>query len=170
MWRPFHLDDGIRDRLAAPSELLLQLRLVVDVALDGVLDAVSERVHDRLADRLEAVLEVKRPETPLDQRREHVAVRRQPSDLGALALRGVLGELLTELQPQSDDRAALARDDVRPDLGETAFLVIREAFVELPRDREPEDAVPKELEPFVGFRAVFGPRGVRERMAQTLLG
>jgi hypothetical protein len=170
VWRPFHLDDGIGDRLAAPSKLLLQLRLVVDMPFNGVVDAVGERTHDRLANPLEAMLEVERPETPLDQRREHVAVRRQPSDLRALALRGVFGELLAELQPPRDDRAALTRDDVGPDLGQTAFLVVREAFVELPRDRQPEDAVPEEFEPFVGLRAVFGPRSMRKRMAQALLG
>ena len=40
-----------------------------------------ERLDDRRLDRLEAVLEVERRERGLEQRREHVAVEREPLDL-----------------------------------------------------------------------------------------
>ena len=46
-----------------------------------VLDPLGERVDDRLLDLLEAVLEEERGERRLEQRREHVAVPREPLEL-----------------------------------------------------------------------------------------
>ena len=82
----------------------------------------------------------------------------------------MLEQPLAELEPPADNGAALPRDDVGAKLREPAFLRIREALVELLRDGEPEDAVPEELEPFVGIRPVRRPGRVRERVAKSLRG
>jgi hypothetical protein len=58
-------------------------------------------------------------------------------------------EPLAHVELTRDGRAALPRDDVRPDLGQPPFGRVREAVVELLRDRELEDAVPEELQPLV---------------------
>ena len=57
---------------------------------------------------------------------------------------------------------------MRPDLRELAFAEIGVPLVELPRNRELEDAVPEELEPLVGRRAVRRPRRMREDVLQAL--
>jgi hypothetical protein len=160
--RPFDVDDGVGDGERPPSELLLELGLVVDVARDRVLDPVSKGGDDRGADRLESVLEVEGPEGGLDERGDDVPVLRElPELLGRDAAR-VLGELRAEVEAAPDDRTALARDDVGPDLREPTLLVFGEALVQLLRDRETQDAVAEELEPLVRTRPILGPRGVRE--------
>ena len=50
------------------------------------------------------------------------------------------------------------------------LLRVGKALVELLRDGEPEDAVPEELESLVGIRPVRRPRGMREGVAEALLG
>jgi hypothetical protein len=54
--RALDLDDRVRDREPPARELLLKLRLVVDVGRERVLDPVSERGEDRRPDALEPVL------------------------------------------------------------------------------------------------------------------
>jgi hypothetical protein len=168
--RSFHLEHRVGDRLATPGQLFLELRLEVDVTLDRVLDPVRERVDDRLSNRLESMLEVQSPKTGFDERGEDVPVGGEAADLGALALRGVLGEPLAELQPPPDDGAALPRDDVGADLRQAPLLVRRKALVELARDGEPENAVPEKLEPLVGLGAVARPGGMGERLTEALRG
>ena len=140
------------------------------MALERVLDALLEGADDRRADRLEAVLEVERAQAGLDERGEDVAVRGQAQELLGVDAAGVAGEQLPQPQALADDRAALARDDVRADLRELALRLVGEAVVELLGDREPEDAVPEELESFVGIRPVRRPRGMREGVAEALPG
>ena len=77
-------------------------------------------------------------------------------------------EKLPEAQPLADDGAAVARDDVRADLGETALRLVREAGVQLLRDRQPEHAVPEELQTLVRVRAARSPGGMRESVMKTL--
>ena len=57
---------------------------------------------------------------------------------------------------------------MRPDLRELALAEVGVPLVELPCDRQLEDAVPEELEPLVGRRAVRRPRRVREDVLQAL--
>ena len=57
---------------------------------------------------------------------------------------------------------------MRPDLRELSFAEVGVSLVELPRNRELEDAVPEKLEPLVGRRAVRRPRRVREDVLQAL--
>ena len=136
---------------------------MVDVVRARVLDALGERVDDRLLDRLEAVLEEERGERRLEQRGEHVAVPREPLQL--LVRRTpprALDEPPAEPELARDHRAARARDDVRADLRQPPSENSGIALVELPRDRELEDAVAEELEPLVRGRAVRRPRRVGE--------
>jgi hypothetical protein len=160
--RPLHVDDGVGDRRAAPCQLLLQLRLVVDVRVERVLDARVERLDDRGLDRLEAVLEVEGRERRLEERRQHVAVPRQPLDLALWEVAGLLQQALAELELARDDGAARPRDDVRADLRHAPLVEVRKALEEGPRDRELEDGIAEELQPFVRGRAVGGPRRMRE--------
>ena len=46
---------------------------------------------------------------------------------------------------------------MRPDLRELTLAEVGVPLVELPRNRQLEDAVPEELEPLVGRRAVRRP-------------
>ena len=80
--RPLDLEHGVGDARAEPRELLLELGLVVDVGRERVLDPLARTprtIGPWIA--LEAVLEVERAERGLDERREDVAVRRQPLEL-----------------------------------------------------------------------------------------
>jgi hypothetical protein len=114
------------------------------------------------------VLEIESAETGLDERRQDVPVRGEPLELVRVAHSAtLLDEPLAQFEPAANDGAALARDDVGTKLGEPAFLGIWEALVELLRDREPEDAVPEELEPLIGICPVGRPRGVREGVLET---
>ena len=117
---------------------------------------------------LEAVLEVERAQAGLDERGEDVAVRGEAQQLIGVDRAGVAGEELPQPHALADDRAALARDDVRADLREPALRLVGEAIVELLGDREPEDAVPEELQPLVGVSPAGRPRGVREGVAKAL--
>jgi hypothetical protein len=156
--RALDVEDGVRDAQAAARELLLELRLVVDVARQRVIDPLRERVEDGLADRLEPVLEIERAERRLDERRQDVPVDREPLQLLRRdRIAAPIDERLAEPEPAADDGAALPRDDVRPDLRELPLRVVREALVELPRDREPENRVAEELEPLVGIGPCGGP-------------
>jgi hypothetical protein len=168
--RSLDREDSVGDRLSATGKLFLELRLEIDVALNGVLDPVGERVHDRLANRLEPVLEVQSPEASLDERGEDVPVGGEPADLGALAPRGVPGEPLSQRKAPPYNGAALPRDDMGADLRQAPLLIRRKALVELARDREPQNAVPEELEPLVGVGAVPRPRGMGKRLSEALRG
>jgi hypothetical protein len=112
------------------------------------------------------VLEIERAEDRLDDRGHDVRVL---CELLQLVVRDrpapELEKPLAESEPPADDRAALARDDVRPDLCQVTFLVVGKALVELPRNGEAENAVPQELEPLVGLGAVVRPGRVREGVA-----
>jgi hypothetical protein len=57
---------------------------------------------------------------------------------------------------------------MRPDLRELTLAEVGVPLVELPRDSELQDAVPEELEPLVGGRAVRRPRRMREDVLQAL--
>jgi len=169
MRRSLDLDNRVGDSETATGELLLELRLEVDVPLDRVLDPFGERLYDRRLDPLEPELEVERAEAGLDESGDDVRVLGECLDLGRVVLPGELREPLPEPELPADDRAALPRDDVGADLRQLPFGVLGEALVELLGDREPEDAVPQELQPLVGLGAVLRPRGVREGVAQPLL-
>ena len=149
--------------MPAPRERLLELGLVVDVGRQRVLDAPREGVHDRVLDRREPVLEEERAEHGLEERREDVAVLREPLDLVGLELAALRGELRAEVELARHDRTARPRDDVRADLREPPLREIGVARVELVCDRELEHAVPEELEPLVRLRPVDRPRRVGER-------
>jgi hypothetical protein len=111
--RSLDVHDRVADLPAERRELLLQLRLVVDVRRGGVVDPAAERLDDRLLDGLEAVLEEQRGQRRLEQRREDVPVAREPAELllrdDALPL---LDEPGAEIQLARDDGAARPRDDV----------------------------------------------------------
>jgi hypothetical protein len=59
---------------------------------------------------------------------------------------------------------------VRANLREPALGKLGIAVVELPRDRELEDAVAEKLQPLVRRSPIRRPRGVREDVAEPLLG
>jgi hypothetical protein len=160
--RALDVEHGVRDGEGAARELLLEFRLVVDVARHGVLDSVGEGGDDRGADRLEPVLDIERAERCLDERGDDVPVPRELVQLLGRDTCAVLDEFRAQVEAAPDDGAALTRDDVRADLREPALLVVGELLVELLRDREPEDAVAEELEPLVRSRAILGPGRVRE--------
>jgi hypothetical protein len=170
MRRSLDLDNGVRDGETATGELLLELRLEVDVALDRVLDPLGERLDDRRLDPLEPELDVESAEARLDESGDDVGVLGEGLDLGRVVSPRELSKPLAEPELPADDRAALARDDVGTDLRQLSLRVLGKALVELLGDREPEDAVPEKLQPLVGLGAVFRPRGVRERVAQPLVG
>ena len=77
---------------------------------------------------------------------------------------------LPEVEAPAHDGAALPRDDMGAELRERPLLRVGKPLVELLRDGEPEDAVPEELESFVGIRPVRRPRGMREGVAEALPG
>jgi hypothetical protein len=169
--RPFDLGHGLGDGLPSAGKLLLQLGLEVHVPLERVLDPVGEGSHDRAADRFEAVLQIERTETRLHERGEDVSVDREALQLLRVALVAAVPEQPpAELEAPADDGTALPRDDVCAELRERSLLRVGEALVELLRDGETEDAVPEELEPFIGIRPVRRPGGMRERIAQALRG
>src|SRR5439155_14480492 len=166
--RALDLDDRVADGAPPPRERLLELGLVVDVARRGIFDPARERVHDRGLDRLEAVLQEEGRERRLEERREHVPVAGQPLALFRRNARGLLAEPAAEVEFARDGSAARAGDDVRPDLREPALGEVREAVVELARNRQLEDAVAEELEPLVRRGAVRRPRGMGEDVLQAL--
>ena len=84
------------------------------------------------------------------------------------SLARVVEEPLAEPELLRDGRAALARDDVRPDLREPPLGGCAEAVEHGARDRELEDAVAEELEPLVRRRAVLGPRRMREHLLEPV--
>jgi hypothetical protein len=108
------------------------------------------------------VLEEERGERGLEQRREHVAVADEASELVRRERLAALRQALAETELARDRGAALAGDDVRPDLREPPLREVGEAVVERARDRELEDAVAEELEALVGGGAVGRPGRVCE--------
>ncbi len=169
--RAFDVDDRVRDAQVPPRELLLELGLVVDVLGERVVDPIGERGEHDGPDELEAVLEVESPERRLDERRQDVSVDGEA--LGLLAGNGVpctLDELPAEPEVSADGSAALARDDMRPELRKLPFRMLGEALVELAGDREAEDAVAEELQALVRVGAARRPGRVREDAGEALLG
>src|SRR5690349_11836213 len=79
--RALHVENVVDHLPALSGELFLKLRLVVDVSRQRIGDAPVEGRDDRLSDRLEAMLEIERRQRRLEQRREHVAVLREPLEL-----------------------------------------------------------------------------------------
>ena len=171
MGRPLHVEHRVADLLPQSRELLLQLRLVVDVSRCGVLDPPAEGLYDRILDRLEAVLEKERGQGGFEQRGEDVAVPGEAAELlvgdDAFAL---LDQLLAEPELPRDDRAARARNDVRANLGQLPLRQVGVPLVERPCDGQLEDAVAQELEAFVRGRAVRRPRRVREGVVRPVSG
>jgi len=139
--------------------------------LECVLDPVGEHGDDRAPDRLESMLEVERSEARLHEGGEDVAVDGEALQLVGIALAAaVLEQAIAELEAPAHDGAALPRDDMGAELRERPLLRVGKPLVELLRDGEPEDAVPEELESFVGIRPVGRPRGMREGVAEALPG
>ena len=107
MRRPLDLQHRVADLPTERRELLLQLRLEVDVRRGRIVDPAAERLDDRLLDGLEAVLEEERGERRLEQRREDVPVAGKPAELllrdDALPL---LDEPGAEIELARDDGAA----------------------------------------------------------------
>jgi hypothetical protein len=169
--RSLDVHDRVADLPAERGELLLQLRLVVDVRRRGVVDPAAERLDDRLLDGLEAVLEEQRGQRRLQQRRENVPVAREPGELllrdDALPL---LDEPGAEIQLARDDGAARPRDDVRANLREASLRQVGIPLVQRPRDGELQDAVTEELQPLVRGGPVRRPRGMRECVVRPLGG
>ena len=122
----------------------------------------AEGVDDRLLDRLESVLEEDRRESGLEQRGEDVAVLSEPAELLGLGQDPVLEQPLAEPELVGDEGAGPARDGVRADLRQPTLGELRVAVVQVPGDRELEDAVAEELQALVRGRPVRRPRGVRE--------
>ncbi len=167
--RPLHVEHVVDDLLALPRELLLQLRLVVDVARQRVDDPAVERRDDRLADRLKAVLEVEGRKRGLEQRRQHVPVAREPLQLLCRRLRlPAFRQSGAEPELARDDRARGAGDDVGADLRHPSLREVRVALVQRPRDGELEHGVAEELEPLVRGRAVGRPGAMCEDGFQQL--
>jgi hypothetical protein len=117
---------------------------------------------------LEPVLEEERGERRLEQRREHVAVADEATELVGRERVAALREGVAEPELTGDRGATLARDDVRADLGQPPLGEVREAIVERPRDGQLEDAVAEELEPLVGGGAVRSPGGMSEDVLDPL--
>jgi hypothetical protein len=168
--RAFDLQHRVMHLPTRPSERLLELGLVVDVAGSRVLDLLPERRHDRGLDALEPVLEVERGDGSLEHRREDVPAPRDALELIRGDVARVPQEPLTEPELLRDRGTALPRDDVRPDLGQPPLRRLLEPVEDRPRDRQLEDAVAEELEPLVRRRAVVRPRGVGEDLLQARLG
>src|SRR5213078_2962585 len=109
--RPFHVQHLVTDALAAPSQRLLELGLVIDERRQRVVDPSRERVDDGTFDLLEPVDEEERAERGLEKGGEDVAVPRQAGQLllGQLAA-ATLEHPGAEAELAGDDRAALAGD------------------------------------------------------------
>ncbi len=171
MRRALHVEHRVADLLPQSRELLLELRLVVDVRRGRVFDSRTEGFDNRPLDRLEAVLEKERGQGGLEQRGENVAVPGEAAELlvgdDAFAL---LDQLLAEPELTRDDGAARARDDVRANLRQLPLRQVGVPLVERPGDGQLQDAVAEELEAFVGGRAVGRPRGVREGVVRPFGG
>ncbi len=162
---PVGPDHVVRHLAALPRELLLQLGLVVDVARRRVLDAAAEGADDRRLDRGEPVLEEERGQRGLEQRRAHVAVLGQTLHLLLGDALRMLEEELLQAELVGDDRAALARDDVRAQPGQLALGEVRIRVVQGARDRELEHAVAEEFESLVRVAPVGRPGRMREHLA-----
>ena len=112
------LEHRVVDVATGAREGLLELRLVVDVARARVLDPLRERLDDRGLHRLEAVLEVDRRDRGLEHGCEDVPAARDALELVRRSVARELEQPVAEPELLRDRRAALARHDVRPDLGE----------------------------------------------------
>jgi hypothetical protein len=169
VWRTVDLEHGVADLPAESCELLLELRLEVDMRRRGVLDPPAESLDDRLLDRLEPVLQEERCQSCLEERRQDVAVPREPAELllgnDRLAL---LDETAPEAELPGDDGATRPGDDVRANLRQPALGEFRVPLVERSRNRQLEDAVTEKLQPLVRRCAVGRPRRVRERVVGSL--
>jgi hypothetical protein len=113
------------------------------------------------------VLEVEGCDGRLEQRRENVAAPRDPLELVARDVTGALGQPIAEPEILGDERAAGARDHVRPDLREPALGGVAEAVEDRAGDREFEHAVAQELEPLVRVGAVVRPARVLEDLLEA---
>jgi hypothetical protein len=69
-----------------------------------------------------------------------------------------------------DVRARLARDRLRPELGQPSRAELGEARIDVRRDREAQDAVPQEREPLVRLGPLVDPRRVREGLVREFVG
>ena len=154
---PLDGKDGVGDAEAPARELLLELRLRVDVARQRVLDPVVEGGENGGADPLEAVLEVERPERRLEQGRDDVAVAGEPLELVGGDLGTGRGKALAESDPTGDDGAALPGHHVGAGFCELPLGKPRKALVQLLGDREAEHAVAEKLEPLVRVDAASPP-------------
>jgi len=114
------------------------------------------------------VLDIDRRDRGLEHGCEDVPAARDALELVRGRLAGELEEPIAEPKLLRDGRAALARDDMRPNLREASLRRRAEAIEDSTGDRELEDAVAQELEPFVRVGAVFDPRGVREYLLETI--
>src|SRR5581483_7534497 len=92
------LEHRVRDLALPARELLLELRLVVDVLRRRVVDLLRERGDDRRRDVLEAPLEVDRGQRRLEQRSQDVAVADEAVELVARESGPAHGEHRPELE------------------------------------------------------------------------
>ena len=166
--RSLDLEHRVVDVASGARERLLELRLVVDVARARVLDPLRERLDERRLHRLEPVFEIDRGDCGLEHGCEDVPAARDALELVRGGVARVLEQPIAEPELLRDGSAALARDDVRPDLRESPLGRLAEAVEHRARDRELEDAVAEELEPLVRVGAVLDPRGVREDLLEPL--
>ncbi len=149
MRRALDVDDLVLHLVAGARERFLELGLLVDGAGARELDPGVERLDDRLLGDLEAVHEVDGGDRRLEQRREHVAAVRDAVELGIGHVLGLLEQVAPEVELLGDAGAAVARDDVGPDLRQAAVGCLREPVVQRLRDRELEHRVTEELEALV---------------------
>ena len=152
MRRAFDFDDLVLDLVAGAGERFLELGLLVDRAGARELDPRVERLDDRLLGDLEAVHEVDGRDRRFEERREHVPAVRDPVELGIGDVLCLLEQVAPEIELLGHAGAAVARDDVGPDLRQPAVGSLREAVVQRLRDRELEHRVAEELEPLVRRR------------------
>jgi hypothetical protein len=152
-------------------ELLLELRLVVDVRRRRVFDSPAERLDDRVIDPREPMLQEQCCEGRLEKCGENVPVASETSQL----LLGddvpaFLDQPVAEAQLPRDDGAARPRDDVRADLGQPPLREVRVALVQRAGDGQLENAVAEELEPLVRGCSVSRPRRMREGVVRPRRG
>ena len=166
--RALDLEHRVVDMPARARERLLELRLVVDVARARVLDALRERLDERGLHRLEPVLEVHGRDGGLEHSGEDVPAARDALELVRRRVARVLEQPVAQPELLRNRRTALARHDVRPYLREPPLRRRAEAVEHRPRDRELEDAVAQELEPFVRVGAILDPRGVGEYLLEPV--
>ena len=142
----FDVDHLVAHLVAGAGKCLLQLGLVVDMPGAGELDARVERLDDGRLDFREPDLEVHGSNRGLEQRGENIAAARDPFELRLGHVLGLGEQEPGQIELLGHACAAVARDDMRPDLREAPFRCLRKPVVQRARDCELEHGIPEELE------------------------